>query len=93
MHLALLLSALKKTMMSPSSHHKKVISKDTHIEYLRGDVLKLKEEIEVLKSNNYALLLENKEWVDDADIADRQILGLRTIILYLETQLNLKASL
>jgi hypothetical protein len=75
------------------SHHKKVISKDTHIEYLRGDVLKLKEEIEVLKSNNYALLLENKEWVDDADIADRQILGLRTIILYLETQLNLKASL
>jgi hypothetical protein len=79
--------------MSPSSHHKKVISKDTHIEYLRGDVLKLKEEIEVLKSNNYALLLENKEWVDDADIADRQILGLRTIILYLETQLNLKASL
>jgi len=49
MHLALLLSALKKTMMSPSSHHKKVISKDTHIEYLRGDVLKLKEEIEVLK--------------------------------------------
>lgn len=93
MHLALLLSALKKTMMSPSSHHKKVISKDTHIEYLRGDVLKLKEEIEVLKANNYALLLENKEWVDDADIADRQILGLRTIILYLETQLNLKASL
>jgi hypothetical protein len=79
--------------MSSSSHHKKVISKDTHIEYLRGDVLKLKEEIEVLKSNNYALLLENKEWVDDADIADRQILGLRTIILYLETQLNLKASL
>jgi hypothetical protein len=79
--------------MSPSSHHKKVISKDTHIEYLRGDVLKLKEEIEVLKSNNYALLLENKEWVDDADIADRQILGLKTIILYLETQLNLKASL
>jgi hypothetical protein len=79
--------------MSPSSHHKKVISKDTHIEYLRGDVLKLKEEIEVLKANNYALLLENKEWVDDADIADRQILGLRTIILYLETQLNLKASL
>ena len=93
MHLVLLLSALKKMMMSPSSHHKKVISKDTHIEYLRGDVLKLKEEIEVLKSNNYALLLENKEWVDDADIADRQILGLRTIILYLETQLNLKASL
>jgi len=93
MHLALLLSALKKTMMSPSSHHKKVISKDTHIEYLRGDVLKLKEEIEVLKANNYALLLENKELVDDADIADRQILGLRTIILYLETQLNLKASL
>jgi hypothetical protein len=79
--------------MSPSSHHKKVISKDTHIEYLRGDVLKLKEEIEVLKANNYALLLENKEWVDDADIADRQILGLKTIILYLETQLNLKASL
>ena len=79
--------------MSPSSHHKKVISKDTHIEYLRGDVLRLKEEIEVLKANNYALLLENKEWVDDADIADRQILGLRTIILYLETQLNLKASL
>jgi len=93
MHLALLLSAIKKTMMSPSSHHKKVISKDTHIEYLRGDVLKLKEEIEVLKANNYALLLENKEWVDDADIADRQILGLRTIVLYLETQLNLKASL
>jgi hypothetical protein len=93
MHLALLLSAIKKTMMSPSSHHKKVISKDTHIEYLRGDVLRLKEEIEVLKANNYALLLENKEWVDDADIADRQILGLRTIILYLETQLNLKASL
>ena len=75
------------------SQHKKVSCKDTHIEYLRGDVLKLKEEIEVLKSNNYALLLENKEWVDDADIADRQILGLRTIILYLETQLNLKASL
>ena len=93
MHLVLLLSALKKMMMSPSSHHKKVISKDTHIEYLRGDVLRLKEEIEVLKANNYALLLENKEWVDDADIADRQILGLRTIILYLETQLNLKASL
>lgn len=93
MHLALLLSALKKISMSHSDHHKKVISKDTHIEYLRGDVLRLKEEIEVLKANNYALLLENKEWVDDADIADRQILGLRTIILYLETQLNLKASL
>jgi len=91
--MALRLNALQRLMMSPSSHHKKVISKDTHIEYLRGDVLKLKEEIEVLKANNYALLLENKEWVDDADIADRQILGLRTIILYLETQLNLKASL
>lgn len=91
--MALRLNVLQRLTMSPSSHHKKVISKDTHIEYLRGDVLKLKEEIEVLKANNYALLLENKEWVDDADIADRQILGLRTIILYLETQLNLKASL
>ena len=55
--------------------------------------MKLKEDIEDLKAENYALLLENKDLVEDADTTDRQILGLRTIILYLETQLNLKASL
>ena len=84
MHLALRLSVPKKTMMSPSSHHKKVISKDTHIEYLRGDVLKLKDDIEELKAENYQLLIQNKNLVYSADDADSEILRLKTIISYLE---------
>lgn len=71
-------------MMSPSSHHKKKISKDTHIEYLRGDVLKLKDDIEELKAENYQLLIQNKNLVYSADDADSEILRLKTIISYLE---------
>ena len=66
------------------SHHKKVISKDTHIEYLREDVLKLKDDIEDLKAENYALLIQNKNLVYSADDADGEILRLKTIISYLE---------
>ena len=70
--------------MSPSSHHKKKISKDTHIEYLRGDVLKLKDDIEELKAENDQLLIQNKNLVYSADDADSEILRLKTIISYLE---------
>jgi len=88
--MALRLNALQRLTMSPSSHHKKVISKDTHIEYLRGDVLKLKDDIEDLKAENYALLIQNKNLVDSADDADSQIVRLKTIISYLESQIILR---
>lgn len=72
------------------SHHKKVISKDTHIEYLRGDVLKLKDDIEELKAENYQLLIQNKNLVYSADDSDSEILRLKTIISYLEAQIILR---
>lgn len=79
------------TMSKPKeSHHKKVISKDTHIEYLRGDVLKLKDDIEELKAENYQLLIQNKNLVYSADDSDSEILRLKTIISYLEAQIILR---
>jgi len=72
------------------SHHKKKISKDTHIEYLREDVLKLKDDIEELKAENYQLLIQNKNLVYSADDADSEILRLKTIISYLEAQIILR---
>jgi hypothetical protein len=47
-------------------------------------VLKLKDDIEELKAENYQLLIQNKNLVYSADDADSEILRLKTIVSYLE---------